>query len=242
MRRSLVYALCWSPRSVGEALRRPHLLHTRAAEALASNADPRGLPNATLLPPTGGNVNGGAAAAAAGMRVSPALSKGLDNFEDSQLGRIAGHVKSYVDEVSRHLMTTVPKAIVHCQVQAARKALLEDMHKEVAMRETDQVTCLPAPFARLSWCKEAAHSDQLFVRGPGHGWLFPGRVLMKQSRGGNRRVCSRQFGTASSHRAEMPCSQGLPHAARGMRLAAPVDNPCGSNPLMQWCAHKQLGA
>lgn len=72
-------------------------------------------------------------------QLSGSRAAAIDNFEDVQLLRISSHVSNYVAEVAKHMQSTLPKAVVHCQVSPARKSLLEAMHKEVAGRDDPQL-------------------------------------------------------------------------------------------------------
>jgi dynamin 1-like protein len=49
--------------------------------------------------------------------------------------KIALHVSAYITHVRSQLKQTIPKAIVHCLVQQAKKNLLDKLHQEVAAKE-----------------------------------------------------------------------------------------------------------
>lgn len=55
--------------------------------------------------------------------------------DDRHLRTIAAHTSAYITHVRRQLKHTLPKAIVHCLVMQAKKALLSSLHEDVANKE-----------------------------------------------------------------------------------------------------------
>lgn len=71
-----------------------------------------------------------------GAKVDGPITKGNERdtartSEERELRRIAEHVSGYVNMVCTQLRHTVPKAIVHCLVVQAKKALLDALNEQV---------------------------------------------------------------------------------------------------------------
>jgi dynamin GTPase len=77
---------------------------------------------------------------------------GLDARTEAYLRRIASNVAAYYEHVADTLKVTVPKAIVHCQVNKAKAAMLDAFYVEVGGNEREGLRELlsedPATVAR----------------------------------------------------------------------------------------------
>ncbi|CAK9144938.1 unnamed protein product, partial [Ilex paraguariensis] len=59
-----------------------------------------------------------------------------DRYSDNHLRRIGSNVSAYVGMVCDTLRSSIPKAVVYCQVLQAKKALLNQFYAQVGRRET----------------------------------------------------------------------------------------------------------
>ncbi|XP_051144978.1 phragmoplastin DRP1C [Andrographis paniculata] len=62
-----------------------------------------------------------------------------DRYTDLHLRRIGSNVSAYVHMVSDTMKNTIPKAVVHCQVREAKRALLNHFYAELGRREREQL-------------------------------------------------------------------------------------------------------
>ncbi|CAK9158578.1 unnamed protein product [Ilex paraguariensis] len=58
-----------------------------------------------------------------------------DRYSDNHLRRIGSNVSAYVGMVCDTLRSSIPKAVVYCQVLQAKKALLNQFYAQVGRRE-----------------------------------------------------------------------------------------------------------
>lgn len=69
-----------------------------------------------------------------GRKISDVPEVGGDPGQQ-HMRKIAVHVSAYITHVRTQLKQTIPKAIVHCLVQQAKKKLLAKLQEEVASKE-----------------------------------------------------------------------------------------------------------
>ncbi|KAJ7952632.1 putative Dynamin [Quillaja saponaria] len=79
-----------------------------------------------------------------------------DRYAEGHFRRIASNVSNYVMMVSETLRNTIPKAVVHCQVREAKRALLDYFYMQVGKKEGRQLAELldedPALAERRQQC------------------------------------------------------------------------------------------
>lgn len=63
------------------------------------------------------------------------VASGGDRYGDPHLKRIASNVSSYVGYIMEILLRSLPKAVVHCQVREAKRALLDTFYTQVGKQE-----------------------------------------------------------------------------------------------------------
>uniref|UniRef100_A0A2P2JSQ0 Uncharacterized protein MANES_01G275100 n=1 Tax=Rhizophora mucronata TaxID=61149 RepID=A0A2P2JSQ0_RHIMU len=92
----------------------------------------------------GGNVGG-----------NPA-SMSVDRYTEGHFRRIASNVSSYIAMVSETLRSTIPKAVVYCQVKEAKQSLLNHFYTQIGKKEAKQLAQLldedPALMERRQQC------------------------------------------------------------------------------------------
>ncbi|CAM6084768.1 unnamed protein product [Calypogeia fissa] len=66
----------------------------------------------------------------------------MDRYTEGHLRRIGSNVASYVGMVRDLLRNSIPKAVVHCQVREAKRALLDHFYTLVGKREGKQLSAL----------------------------------------------------------------------------------------------------
>lgn len=83
-------------------------------------------------------------------------SQAVDRYSDGHFRRIGSNVSSYVGMVSETLRTTIPKAIVYCQVREAKLSLLNHFYTQIGRKEAKQLGQLldedPAMMERRLQC------------------------------------------------------------------------------------------
>ncbi|KAF8021149.1 hypothetical protein BT93_G1546 [Corymbia citriodora subsp. variegata] len=62
-----------------------------------------------------------------------------DRYSDNHFRRIGSNVSAYIGMVCDTLKNTIPKAVVHCQVREAKRALLNNFYAQVGRREKEQL-------------------------------------------------------------------------------------------------------
>ncbi|KAL2630381.1 hypothetical protein R1flu_015067 [Riccia fluitans] len=67
-------------------------------------------------------------------------SSSHDRYTDGHLRRIGSNVASYVGMVCDLLRNSIPKAVVHCQVREAKRALLDHFYVVVGAKEQKQLS------------------------------------------------------------------------------------------------------
>lgn len=65
-----------------------------------------------------------------------------DRYTDNHLRRIGSNVSAYVGMVCDTLKNSIPKAVVHCQVREAKRALLNNFYVQIGKREKDQLSAM----------------------------------------------------------------------------------------------------
>ncbi|KAK9756492.1 hypothetical protein RND81_01G101600 [Saponaria officinalis] len=65
-----------------------------------------------------------------------------DRYTDNHLRRIGSNVSAYVSMVCDTLKNTIPKAVVHCQVREAKRALLNQFYVNIGRREKEQLSAM----------------------------------------------------------------------------------------------------
>lgn len=65
---------------------------------------------------------------------NPAPSS-ADRYAEGHFRKIGSNVSSYVGMVSDTLRNTIPKAVVHCQVREAQRALLDHFYANLGKKE-----------------------------------------------------------------------------------------------------------
>ncbi|KAK6931644.1 Dynamin GTPase effector [Dillenia turbinata] len=63
----------------------------------------------------------------------------VDRYSDSHFKRIGANVTSYINMVCDTLKTSVPKAVVYCQVREAKRSLLNHFYAQLGRREKEQL-------------------------------------------------------------------------------------------------------
>ncbi|KAF7828523.1 dynamin-related protein 1E-like [Senna tora] len=81
-----------------------------------------------------------------------------DRYAEGHFRRIGSNVSSYVGMVSETLRNTIPKAVVHCQVREAQRALLDHFYANLGKKEGKQLAELldedPALMERRQQCSK----------------------------------------------------------------------------------------
>lgn len=79
-----------------------------------------------------------------------------DRYTEAHLRRIGSNVSAYVGMVCETLKNSIPKAVVHCQVQEAKRSLLNHFYTQIGKREGKQLAVLldedPALMDRRAAC------------------------------------------------------------------------------------------
>ncbi|PSS10088.1 Dynamin-related protein like [Actinidia chinensis var. chinensis] len=87
---------------------------------------------------------------------NPAGALALDRYSEGHFRRIASNVSSYVGMVMETLKTTLPKAVVYCQVKEAKQSLLNHFYTQIGKKEGKQLAQLldedPALMERRQQC------------------------------------------------------------------------------------------
>jgi hypothetical protein len=65
---------------------------------------------------------------------NPASST-VDRYTEMHFRRIGSNVSSYVGMVSETLKSSIPKAVVHCQVREAKHSLLNHFYTQIGKKE-----------------------------------------------------------------------------------------------------------
>lgn len=68
------------------------------------------------------------------------LVSGLDRYSEAHLRRIGANVSSYIGMVMEDLRQSIPKAIVHCQVREAKKALMDSFYANVGTNDGKELS------------------------------------------------------------------------------------------------------
>ncbi|KAL6981391.1 Phragmoplastin drp1e [Sarracenia purpurea var. burkii] len=80
----------------------------------------------------------------------------VDRYAEGHFRRIGSNVSSYVAMVSETLKTTIPKAVVYCQVREAKQSLLNHFYSQIGKKEGKQLAQLldedPALMERRQQC------------------------------------------------------------------------------------------
>ncbi|XP_010273812.1 PREDICTED: dynamin-related protein 1C [Nelumbo nucifera] len=63
----------------------------------------------------------------------------MDRYSENHLRRIGSNVSSYVGMVCDTLKSSIPKAVVYCQVREAKKSLLNQFYSQVGKKEKKQL-------------------------------------------------------------------------------------------------------
>lgn len=66
---------------------------------------------------------------------NPAAAPTVERYSDVHFRRIASNVSSYVGMVLETLKTTIPKAVVYCQVREAKQSLLNHFYVQIGKKE-----------------------------------------------------------------------------------------------------------
>lgn len=66
---------------------------------------------------------------------NPATAPTTDRYSEGHFRRIGSNVSSYVGMVSETLRTTIPKAVVYCQVREAKQSLLNYFYTQIGKKE-----------------------------------------------------------------------------------------------------------
>ncbi|GAB2303377.1 Phragmoplastin drp1e, variant 2 [Dionaea muscipula] len=66
----------------------------------------------------------------------------VDRYSEGHFRRISANVSSYISMVSEMLRTTIPKAVVHCQVKEAKHSLLDHFYVQLGQKEGRELTLL----------------------------------------------------------------------------------------------------
>ncbi|XP_074279212.1 phragmoplastin DRP1C [Silene latifolia] len=69
-------------------------------------------------------------------------SPNADRYTDNHLRRIGSNVSAYVGMVCDTLKNSIPKAVVHCQVKEAKRALLNQFYVNIGRREKEQLSAM----------------------------------------------------------------------------------------------------
>ncbi|KAF7153749.1 hypothetical protein RHSIM_Rhsim01G0144600 [Rhododendron simsii] len=87
---------------------------------------------------------------------NPAAASTVDRYTEGHFRRIGSNVSSYVGMVSETLKTTIPKAVVYCQVRQAKQSLLNHFYAQIGKKEGKQLALLldedPALMQRRQQC------------------------------------------------------------------------------------------
>jgi dynamin GTPase len=73
---------------------------------------------------------------------NPAAAPTVERYSDVHFRRIASNVSSYVGMVLETLKTTIPKAVVYCQVREAKQSLLNHFYVQIGKKEGAQLDTL----------------------------------------------------------------------------------------------------
>lgn len=80
----------------------------------------------------------------------------VDRYTEVHLRRIGSNVSAYIGMVCETLRNSIPKAVVHCQVREAKRALLDQFYTQVGKKEGKQLATLldedPALMERRAAC------------------------------------------------------------------------------------------
>lgn len=71
-----------------------------------------------------------------------APSANADRYTDHHLRRIGSNVTSYVGMVCDTLRTSIPKAVVYCQVREAKRSLLNYFYVNIGKKEKEQLSAM----------------------------------------------------------------------------------------------------
>ncbi|KAK6921596.1 Dynamin GTPase effector, partial [Dillenia turbinata] len=63
----------------------------------------------------------------------------VDRYSDSHFKRIGANVTAYINMVCDTLKTSIPKAVVYCQVREAKRSLLNHFYAQLGRREKEQL-------------------------------------------------------------------------------------------------------
>ncbi|KAL0326835.1 UNVERIFIED_CONTAM: Dynamin-related protein 1C [Sesamum angustifolium] len=69
-----------------------------------------------------------------------ASTPNADRYTDNHLRRIGTNVSAYINLVCDTMRNTIPKAVVHCQVREAKRALLNHFYVQIGRREKEQLS------------------------------------------------------------------------------------------------------
>ncbi|KAK6918134.1 Dynamin, N-terminal, partial [Dillenia turbinata] len=85
-----------------------------------------------------------------------AAASTVDRYTEGHFRRIASNVSSYIGMVSETLKSTIPKAVVYCQVKEAKQSLLNYFYTQIGKKEAKQLSQLldedPALMERRQQC------------------------------------------------------------------------------------------
>ncbi|CAI9096778.1 OLC1v1032991C1 [Oldenlandia corymbosa var. corymbosa] len=70
---------------------------------------------------------------------NPNSNPNVDRYNDYHFRRIGSNVTAYINMVGETLKTTIPKAVVYCQVLQAKKSLLNLFYAQIGRREKEQL-------------------------------------------------------------------------------------------------------
>ncbi|XP_064997783.1 phragmoplastin DRP1E isoform X2 [Musa acuminata AAA Group] len=80
----------------------------------------------------------------------------IDRYGEGHFRRIGSNVSAYISMVSDTLRNTIPKAVVYCQVQEAKRSLLNHFYTQVGKKEGKQLASIldenPALMERRMQC------------------------------------------------------------------------------------------
>lgn len=74
-----------------------------------------------------------------GDRGSAAAAANVDRYAEGHFRRIGSNVSSYIGMVSETLRSTIPKAVVYCQVKEAKQCLLNYFYMQIGKKEGKQL-------------------------------------------------------------------------------------------------------
>ncbi|KAK4772361.1 hypothetical protein SAY86_014136 [Trapa natans] len=70
---------------------------------------------------------------------NPNSNSNVDRYTDNHFKKIGSNVTAYIGMVCETLRNSIPKAVVHCQVREARRALLNNFYTQVGRREKEKL-------------------------------------------------------------------------------------------------------